>query len=79
MSEHTHPHIHEHLSGASNSEEIIALLTYMIDHNKHHADEIHDMAHELNGESAKLLHDAVVLFEEGTQKLESALKLLKGE
>lgn len=79
MSEHTHPHTHEHHDGAANKEEIVALLGYMIDHNKHHADEIHEMAHGVSGEAAELLHDAVGLFADGTKKLEAALAILKGE
>ena len=79
MSEHTHPHTHEHHDGAANKEEIVALLGYMIDHNKHHAEEIHEMAHGLNGEAAGLLHEAVGLFTDGNEMLEAALEILKGE
>ena len=38
---HDHHHAHEHVSGA----EALAILTYMLDHNRHHADELHDIAH----------------------------------
>jgi len=76
--EHTHTHSHDH-GAITDTAEILALLTYMIDHNRHHTEEIHDMAHGLSGEPAELLHDAVVLFEDGTNKLDEALKLLKGE
>ena len=40
---HTHAHTHSH-SAASSPEEALALLKYMLDHNKHHAEELHDLA-----------------------------------
>ena len=37
---HSHPHSHEHTGGKPMSnEEVLALLTYMLDHNRHHADD----------------------------------------
>ena len=41
---HSHPHSHEHTGGKPMShEEVLALLTYMLDHNRHNADELHDI------------------------------------
>ena len=31
-------------------EEVLALLNYMLDHNRHHADELHDICHALEDE-----------------------------
>ena len=41
---HCHPHSHEHTGDKPMSpEEVLALLNYMLDHNRHHADELHDI------------------------------------
>ena len=48
---HCHPHSHEHTGDKPMSpEEVLALLNYMLDHNRHHADELHifrQLAHPL--------------------------------
>lgn len=79
MSEHSHPHEHhhEHAEGHASMEETLALLTYMVNHNRHHAEEIHEIAHGIDGVAADLLHDAVDYFERGNEKLELALAALK--
>lgn len=68
---HTHEHSHEDL-------ETVALLKYMIDHNKHHADELYDIANHLDGDAKALVHAAVIDYETGTGKLEQALNMLEG-
>ena len=61
-------------------EERVAMLTYMLGHNQHHAQELHELAHDLgDSEAAQLIHDAVVDFEVGNKKLAEALVVLKGE
>ena len=45
----------------------------------HHAEELHELAHDVDGEAQQLLHDAVVDFTLGNEKLEEALRILKGE
>lgn len=80
MSEHTHDHHHHH--DHSSPEESLALLTYMLGHNRHHAEELHDLAHNLDGEASQLIHDAIIDFELGNEKLAEALNILqetKGE
>lgn len=80
MSEHTHPHEHEHHhGGASTEEEKLALLNYMLGHNRAHTEELHDLAHGLEGAPGELLHAAVEAYENGNEKLAEALRLLKGE
>ena len=79
MCEHHH-HDHDHDHSHSSPEERVAMLTYMLGHNQHHAQELHELAHELgDGEAAQLIHDAVVDFEVGNKKLAEALAVLKGE
>ena len=74
---HDHDHAHAHGHGEAGKAE--ALLTYMLDHNKHHAQELHEIAHTLSGDAAELLHAAVHDFEHGNEKLARALTALKGE
>ena len=43
MSEYGHSHEHSHEHTASSPEEVLALLKYMLEHNRHHAEELHDL------------------------------------
>lgn len=75
-----HMHVHEHEHHEHHSpEEAVALLQYMIGHNRHHIEELHDLAHSIDGDAESLIHDACVDFQVGCEKLDEALKLLKGE
>ena len=83
---HSHPHTHDHPHGdaaAMSLEETLALLGYMLDHNRHHADELHDVCHALedNGkaEAAEKLSAALHYFDHGNDAPEEALTLAKGE
>ena len=71
-----HTHSHEQFGDFDKTK---TLLTYMLDHNRHHAEELHELAHSLEDEPAQLLHDAILDFNLGNEKLDEALKLLKGE
>ena len=79
--DHVHPHDHEHTHSHDHHspEEALALLTYMLGHNRHHAQELHELSHDVDGEAQQLLHDAVVDFTLGNEKLAEALRILKGE
>lgn len=80
MSEHMHhDHPHTHEVKEHSQEETLALLNYMIDHNRHHAEELHELAHSAKEEAEVLIHEAVELFDQGNEKLEKALQLMKGE
>lgn len=79
MHEHIHDHDHSHPHKEHPPEETLALLSYMIDHNRHHADELHELAHSADKDAAELIHEAVELFNSGNEKLEKALSRLKGE
>ena len=76
---HEHHHEHEHTHGQAHSpEETFALLTYMLGHNRHHADELHELAHGVEDEAARdLIHEAVDALQESNVRLEEALALLK--
>ena len=45
---HSHDHSHAHGQEVS-PEERLALLKYMVQHNAHHAEELHELAHTLEG------------------------------
>lgn len=76
---HTHTHPHDHASGLSvdSAEEAIALLEYMLHHNQHHAEELHDLAHCFDDTSADLIHAAVDDLKQSNYKIEAALKMVK--
>lgn len=70
-------HDHGASAAASTPEERLALLKYMLNHNAHHADELHDLAHGAPGEAHELIHDAVDLILESNKKIEQAIALLE--
>lgn len=71
-------YLHEgHNHGNVSPEERVALLDYMIKHNAHHAEELHDLAHDASDEVSELIHGAVRDIEESNAKLAKALELLK--
>ena len=75
--EHSHTHSHDHSHPvASSHEEAVALLRYMLDHNQHHANELHELAHCFEDEIADFVHDAVDRLQESNSYVEQALSLL---
>lgn len=70
---HTHDHCGCH---DETPEEILALLKYMLDHNRHHADELYDMANKLDNEAKELVHAAVIDIESSNDKLAKAINIL---
>ena len=79
--EHSHPHEHGDIPAFESLDQAEALMSYMLDHNRHHADELHEVGHKLahsgKEEAAKLIHEAVDAFGSGNELLEKALKALK--
>lgn len=91
MSDHNHEHDHNHGTfhchshedkPAQNVNETVALLNYMIDHNKHHGEDLHEIYHALDAtgkkEAAEFVHEAIHLYNDGNEKLAEALKLIGG-
>lgn len=76
MHDHNHPHEHHHDTPTSKVE-TVALLKYMLDHNTHHAEELHEMGHSVEGEASELIHQAVKALQDSNDKLAAALLLLK--
>ena len=79
--EHTHTDgtTHSHGEVANSPEESLAMLKYMLHHNQHHAEELHELAHSFEDEIADLVHDAVDRLEESNDLMEQALSLLENE
>ena len=88
--EHTHEHAHNHgeqgcsscgcvgeCSKPANEQE--AILAYMLDHNRHHAEELHDLAHSFDEVTADLIHDAVDKLGESNDLIEQALSLIANQ
>ena len=70
-------HDHGGAGGAATPEERLALLKYMLTHNAHHAEELHELAHGTEGEAHDLLHAAVDDLLAGNEKLRKAIELLE--
>jgi len=66
-------------AGSTPRTERKALLKYMAEHNEHHAEELHELAHELSDDASAKVHEAVDLFAQGNALLREALKLLEKE
>ena len=86
---HTHGCEHNHTCGSNcqNSgdckNETVALLSYMLDHNEHHAAELDQMADNLAklgmDTAAKQIKEAVSEFQKGNLRLGLALTTVKEE
>jgi hypothetical protein len=74
--EHSHPHEAPKEAGES-----LALLTYMLDHNRHHAEELHDVCHKLEdmglAAAAEKLGAALEAYRTGNDALAQALDALE--
>ena len=73
------PEYHSQIKPPRHSpEELLALLQYMADHTRHHAEELHELAHSAPAGAQELIHSACDSLYAGTQKLDEALSILKG-
>ena len=79
--DHDHSHVSEHGQGGGDAARLKALLKYMVDHNREHAAELGDVAHNLchagQHESADLIEAAVRDFGKVNDQLARALDLVK--
>ena len=84
---HDHGHEHHHegcgcgCGGHEQPDENVAILTYMLDHNRHHALELKEIAAHLRevgkDEAAAQIEKGVDDFEKGNMRLSIALSLVK--
>ena len=81
--EHTHEHTHEHITAFDSTEQAVRILSYMLDHNRSHAEELHEICHRLEAtgkeKAAEFLDKAVDAFREGNELMDQALQLLNSE
>ena len=75
MSEHHHYHHHEEMS----RENAVTLLEYMLDHNRHHTEELEEAMSFVNEEATSFIHEAVHAYEKGNALLAEALKKMRNE
>ena len=85
--DHGHDHHHHHegcgcgCGGHEQQDENVAVLAYMLDHNKHHALELKEIAKHLRevgkDEAAAQIVKGVEDFEKGNMRLSIALSLVK--
>ena len=86
--DHGHHHDHDHecgcgcgCGGHEQVDENVAILTYMLDHNRHHALELKEIAAHLRSvgkdEAAAQIEKGVEDFEKGNMRLSIALSLVK--
>lgn len=85
--DHGHDHHHHHegcgcgCGGHEQQDENVAVLAYMLDHNKHHALELKEIAKHLRevgkDEAAAQIEKGVEDFEKGNMRLSIALSLVK--
>lgn len=75
--DHAHSHTHDHDHAAAGDEKVVAVLTYMLEHNVHHCAELKEMAGSLSGEAQHQLLHAVEAFEEANAHLSKAVAALK--
>ena len=84
---HEHQHEPEHCGSCQEgcqggcTEEVVALLNYMLSHNEHHAQELDQMAENLKklgmDDAAKTIKEGVSDFQKGNMRLGLALALVK--
>ncbi len=74
-------HDHDHVHGEQPKDEDTAVLAYMLDHNRHHAQELSTIAQHLREagkeEAAVQVEKGVEDFEKGNMRLSIALSLIQ--
>ncbi len=73
----THTHSHEHTHAQPGAEQTKALLSYMLHHNEHHAEELAGMLDALPAEAREKLTLAIGTFEAANVQLAEVLESLK--
>lgn len=74
---HTHDDAHTHFEGTTNLKETKALLSYMLHHNEHHAEELAALIDSLPKNAQKKLLTAIGTFEAANVELQEVLACLE--
>ena len=77
--DHSHTGDHQASSQESSYEEALAVLEYMLDHNRHHAKEIDDLKTVLTPDSTDALDQIVGAYTNANDLLEAFLKEIKSK
>ena len=70
---------HHHDTTPASKEEAIALLAYMIDHNRHHAEELLDISDAFDSEIQERIHKAADAISASTDDLQVILDEIRGK
>lgn len=71
-------HEHHHHHDISNKDEVLALITYMVNHNKSHTSELESLANRIDDKSAyESVMNAIENYNKGNECLANALDMLK--
>jgi len=80
---HSHSHDHDHGTAPGASAKDLALLKYMLEHNKQHARELSETGARLAeagfDHAADMINDAVHYFDHANDSLEIAVGLIGGQ
>lgn len=78
-----HEHTHDHCQGCGGchreetpAEKTIALLNYMVDHNRHHVMELEELSEEVDGAAAEKIAQAIETFCAANEQLADALRTM---
>ena len=72
--EHGH---HSHTNGEESQITPAILLAHTIEHNRNHLEELHDLIHQLDAETAQKAHDALEKVEEAYEAFAKVLADIK--
>jgi len=79
LENHEHHNEHSAAQAPASKEELLALLSYMVSHNRHHAQELSELAASAEGDAKNALEKAISLFSEGNAQLQIALDQMKNQ
>ena len=78
---HEHDHAHPHASKGGDPSQTVALLRYMLEHNRSHAEEVKALIPKLTApgfaDAAMMLDSGVSSYHDGNEWLAAALKKLE--
>jgi len=66
-------HDYDKVKESHSEKEAEALLKYMVQHNIHHSEELHDLAHSLPEEVSNKVHEALEVYNKANEKASGSL------
>lgn len=84
--EHDHDHAHDHCHGCGGchqeetpADKTVALLNYMVEHNRHHVMELEELSESIEGAAAEKIAKAIETFCAANEQLADALRTMLGK